>query len=245
MAHDHGARPETLRLSVHRRYVMDQQGQLRDQAFVQCPVEQGAVLLIECSRCGHCAASLSDLHGALMVDCVPPVGEPAVRDSAVTPASNDPVSAAATTRALGLSCRNTLCVSVDADLIRAASAVHQLGVARSVVVDPDLLPVGIVADDVVERAGRSARGSGRVTAGDVMRPVQACLPTDVTVSLASAAMAQTGVEAVPLVTANGDVIAVFRAIDVIRWFASLDGYVLSEAVDPSLDAAAHRSPVKP
>ncbi len=183
---------------------------------------------------------MSDSHGALLVDCVPPDGGHAARATAQSPATNDPVSAAARTRALGLTCRNTLCVRADSDLVHTASAVHRLGTAHVAVVDPELRALGIVPDDAVERAGRGPAGTSRASAGDVMRPVRVTLPTDVTVSLASAAMAETGAEEVPLVARDGDIVAVLRAIDLIRWFASLDGYVLTESVDSSLDQPTPR-----
>ena len=233
-----GARPETMRLSVHRRYVLDRQGQLHDEAFVQCPVEQEPVLLVECSRCGHCAARLADSHGAVMIDCVPPADAPGARQIAPVdrhPVSNDPVSAASRTRALGFTVRNTLCVRPDMDLTHAAGAVQRIGSARVVVVDSEMRPLGVLANSEIERAGRVASSPYRLCAGDIMRPTRASLPTDVTISLASAAMAETGAEEVPLVGREGDVVAVLRAIDIIRWFATLEGYVLSSPVDPTLD----------
>ena len=223
---------ERVRLAVHRRYTMDPQGHVRDEAFVQCPVSEESLALDECGQCTHCAARLSGAQGPIMIDCVPRATSTKPGSNASPPASNDPVGAASRTRALDLTDRNTLCVRADADLTHIASVVLRLGVARAtvVVVDADLHPLGTVAHADIDRAERVAGRPHRPTAGDAMHAVRVALPTDVTVSLAAAAIAETGSDDVPLVNDDGKVVAVIRATDIVRWFASLEGYVLSTAV---------------
>jgi CBS domain-containing protein len=141
------------------------------------------------------------------------------------------------TRALSLTERAILCVLPDATLVHVAAAVRRIGGAVSVVVvDDAVLPLGIVNRDTVDRAGRTAFSALRDSAGDVMHPVRVTQPTDVTISLASAAMAQADADEIPLVGSEGDVIAVLRSLDVIRWFAALGGYELPVPVNAAFDS---------
>jgi CBS domain-containing protein len=71
------------------------------------------------------------------------------------------------------------------------------------------------------------RGSG-ITARDVMTPLAFTLPESATIARASALMAHEGVHRVPVVDETGKVVGILSALDVLRWLAKNEGYVIPD-----------------
>jgi CBS domain-containing protein len=220
-------RRPSVRLTEHRRYLVDGAARVVEKCFVHCPIESDFVDSAECSRCGHCAARIESPGLATRIECVPPTiprGRPADDGSA------SPNAGAMATRAITLSDRSVLCVRPDLSLSHASSHAVRIGARFVVAVDAAIRPLGALAFDDLQRL-QQATPCARLVVGDVMRPLRLCLPADVSVSLATAALAQSSTEEAVLVAGEGEVVALLRSIDLLRWYAREDGYVVGEGAD--------------
>jgi len=77
------------------------------------------------------------------------------------------------------------------------------------------------------RGMHTQRGTG-ITARDVMTPLAFTLPESASVARASALMAHEGVHRVPVVTEAGKVVGILSAMDVLRWVARMEGFVIPD-----------------
>ncbi len=71
----------------------------------------------------------------------------------------------------------------------------------------------------IERVGRS-------TAAEVMMPLAFTLPEDAPLSKAAALMVSESIHRLPVVSSEGRVVGVISTLDILRWLATHDGYVL-------------------
>jgi CBS domain-containing protein len=219
----------SVRLTVHRRYLVDGASRVVEKGFVHCPVESDFVDSAECSRCGHCAARIETASHGACIECVPPT---IPRGHAAGNGSASPGAGAMATRAIALSERSVLCVRPELSLSHAQNHALRRNARFVVAIDAAIRPLGVLSLDDLQRP---LQATGAVTArrvvSDVMRPLRLCLPADVSVSLATAALAQSSAEEAVLIASEGEVLALLRTIDLLRWYAREDGYVVGEGLD--------------
>jgi CBS domain-containing protein len=102
----------------------------------------------------------------------------------------------------------------------------------AIVVGREGYPVGIIGTVELARALYWGDASGEVArAGDVMRPMHFELPEDATVSQVAALMAYEGLREIPIVSVERKVVGIVTALDVARWLALREGYLVPEG-DP-------------
>jgi CBS domain-containing protein len=124
--------------------------------------------------------------------------------------------------------------------ISGAPVVDAQGRAIGIVSKTDVLRDRFVRGDsgetrpaTVHRDGIEVRLEGMhvelpndVTVREVMTPLAFTLPEDASIARASALMALETVHRVPVVSPAGKVIGILSALDVLRWLARQEGYVL-------------------
>jgi CBS domain-containing protein len=96
--------------------------------------------------------------------------------------------------------------------------------------EPDDEPVSVSRGGIQIPLGRGMheqRGGG-TTARDVMTPLAFTMPANASIARASALMALEGVHRVPVVAGDGKVAGILSALDVLRWLARREGFVVPD-----------------
>jgi CBS domain-containing protein len=119
---------------------------------------------------------------------------------------------------------NVVCVRSEVSIEAVAALFVDLGISGTPVVDAHGRAMGMVSKSDLVRA--QVDGTNRATVADVMMPIAFSLPENATVSHAAALMAYENIHRPPVVTSNGTVIGVVSAMDVVRWLAMNDGYLV-------------------
>jgi CBS domain-containing protein len=91
------------------------------------------------------------------------------------------------------------------------------------VVDEDGRPIGMVSKTDLLRSNLLRE---RIV-DDVMTPLAMALPDDATVSQAAALMASERIHRVVVVSPDGRIVGLVSALDVLRWMAFADGYIVA------------------
>jgi CBS domain-containing protein len=99
----------------------------------------------------------------------------------------------------------------------AAAALRARGQAGAPVVDGEGKPVGWVAEVDLLRARRGAK------VADTMTRAALAVAETAPLSRAAALLAAHGLEHIPVVSADGVVVGVLTALDVVSWLASPEG----------------------
>jgi CBS domain-containing protein len=151
--------------------------------------------------------------------------------------------------------RDVVCVPPELDVDALAELFLQRRISGAPVVARDGTAIGIVSKTDVLRQryengdtecaepaepARIRRGGVEVDLGpgyhvlhasptrvvDIMMPVSFSMPEDAPVSRAAALMALEGVHRIPIVAADGSVVGIVSALDVLRWLAIRAGYLV-------------------
>jgi CBS domain-containing protein len=110
-----------------------------------------------------------------------------------------------------------LAILVDLDL-RAVPVVDAVG-----------RPVGIVSrSDLLRHADGSGPDRSAEQVADVMMSLAFSLPETASLSRAAAVMAYEGVHRIPVVAGDGKVVGIISSLDVVRWLARHDGYLVPD-----------------
>jgi CBS domain-containing protein len=225
---------------------------------VHCP-ERGETVSVEaCLGCEHCEGLHVDPTEAnTFLICGPPA--PPVNAAEVHPAALGVFDADATP-VTEVMTENVLCVRADTSLEVLTALFLENGISGAPVVDDAGRPVGVVSKtdllrELTERGqteevettsfrmhgwdvdlGRGFHHAqvSQVRVRDIMMPLAFSLPESAPVSLAAALMAQEGVHRLPVVSAgDGSVVGIVSALDVLRWLARRDGYLVPLASERS------------
>jgi CBS domain-containing protein len=146
-----------------------------------------------------------------------------------------------------------LCVRADVSVDALVPLLLEHGISAVTVVDASGAPLGVVSktdllreryensdllelrrarlrdeDGPTSRLGDGYRESnvGRTLVKDLMFGMTLALPESATTSQAGALMAYEGIHRLPVVNLEGKVVGVVSALDILRWLARQDGYVV-------------------
>jgi CBS domain-containing protein len=219
--------PKVTQLPIHVRRVVDAGGVMRSENEVYCVTRACSVAVAECEACFGYAGSDIDLYNHrnyvlcrhLTPDAARSVApaRPAVLRrrylEQTTAGERTPVSA--------ILVPDVWCVSETLELPKLRALLVERAVSGVPVVDDCGRCVGVVSSADLARA---PDGAGRVR--DVMARVTFVLPDNATISQAAALMALEHIHRLPIVTDDGRVAGIVTSIDVLRWLAQQDGYVV-------------------
>lgn len=131
--------------------------------------------------------------------------------------------------------RHVVSVDPSAYATDVARLLLEQSISGVPVVDGAGRPVGILSKTdllaaCLERDLGRREHPTRLTAGELMRPLTFILPQNESISRAAALMAFEGVHRVPVVGVRGQLVGLVSALDVARWVAREDGFVLATPV---------------
>ena len=218
-----------------------------------CPVRDRALSLEECMACRHCRGNGAQARGnGEMVGCGDPMarrhsGEEMLR-------SARPSSLADRTPLWQVMRPCVVCVRQDLGIDALMSLFVGFDLRSVPVVDEAGRPIGVVSrSDLVnhwyesENAAPPMRAQGpngspgeflgsgfhavpaAQTVADVMMCIAFTLCEDASLSHAAALMAYEGVPRIPVVSFEGKVVGIVSSMDVVRWLAQHDGYVVPDS----------------
>lgn len=126
--------------------------------------------------------------------------------------------------------RHPICASQDDGVEKVVMLLLEHNVSGVPVIDGGRHPVGMISktDILREEHGPAARGTGitRLRVRDVMRPLAFTVEEGTPISQAAALMAFEHVHRLPVVDASGAITGLVSTIDVLRWIAEREGYLL-------------------
>ncbi|MCK6552778.1 CBS domain-containing protein [Myxococcota bacterium] len=203
------------------------------------------VSLDDCSACGHCEGLVFDGNpGASYIVCkeVPTPHELRERRRAAPP-GDEPSSVGE------VMTRDVVCVRSDLGIDSVRELLLARGFGGAPVVDDDGHPIGIISKTDLLRAEVDSLGGREVavpapassddidtldlppqgrTVGDVMRPSVMAVGESAPICEAAAVMAGEHVHRVPVVASDGKVVGILSSLDVLRWIAWENGYLIPE-----------------
>ncbi len=199
-------------------------GWIREVTFY-CPHRDRALTVEECLACRHCRGN--GAQPTMHAGCADPMarrysGEELLR-------APRPRSLADRTPLWQVMRPCVVCVGADLPLDALFSVLVGFSLRAVPVVDSAGRPVGVVSrSDLVEHMV-DGEGAAPRTVGEVMMCVGFTLSEDASLSHAAALMAYEGVHRIPVVSFEGKVVGLVTSMDVVRWLAQHDGYVVPDS----------------
>ena len=242
---------QTVPLRIRTRRTLSGNGEVEVTSSVACSRTAQEMPLDQCIACEHCNALIStgagrDAHvfchhpEAVAAEVVHLPTRPSSRTVRPRQSVLDytPISA--------LMSADVICVRDDVSVEDLTALLLERAISGLPVVDAAGLPIGVVSKtDVVrdgyenagyeelDQAAMRELGAGfhglplaRRTVRDIMIGMSFALCEDATLSQACALMAYESVHRVPVTSADGKVVGILSALDVMRWIAERDGYVV-------------------
>jgi CBS domain-containing protein len=220
-------------LEIRSRHTLAGDGESTTVRSVFCPRRARSMTVEECFACPQYAGVATGAAPALLCQH-PSALSRRMPTTWFTPSRSDrtPVREVMTPR--------VVCVRPEVGVEELEGLLRACRLRALPVVDEAGVPLGVagVGDLVNRRADASAGGAEAgtgpgarhdlVTAGDVMGGVALALSETSSVAQAAAFMAFEGVHRVPVVDDEGKVVGILTALDLLRWLAQQDGYVLEE-----------------
>jgi CBS domain-containing protein len=208
-------------LAILTLEIAEASGAMRTIDSVLCPKEQRTKPVEECRPCIDSLGEVKDPTSSKeYLECVGTEGKrPAPQRG---PADPDP-SLADRTPITQVMTPNVVALRAELALDRACALFRERGICGAPVVDADGRPIGVLS---TENLLRYQADLVDLRVADAMtRSVQA-VPENAPVSEVAALMAFEKLERVPVVSRGGRVVGVVTALDLVRWLAQQDGFLL-------------------
>ena len=207
-----------------------------------CPSRRVSVEVDSCMDCGYCARPPADDEHSL--GCLHPAARP--RPAAMRVVRMP--SASELTALHEIMTRDVVCVHTDLAVESAATLLLEHNISAAPVVDAMGRPIGVISktdlirwyredagfgeqepepDPAASEAGLSTRSVRTTVVDDVMTPLAFTLTEDAPVAYAAALMSVEGIHHLPLVAGTGEVVGIVSALDLVRWMAKRDGFVVT------------------
>lgn len=229
------AKKRSAELPIRSRTTFDGAGDIDRAETVYCPARGTSVEIAACGECGHC-----DGHDHDKLTC----NHPAALRSDKGARSMRMPSQAELTSLSEIMTRDVLCVTADLPVHAVGTLFLERQISAAPVVDRSGRVIGVVSKtDLVRWYHDEAQASGEVAADDVepglksraeptevvsdiMMPIAFTLTEDSPIAHGAALMAVEAVHHLPVVDTHGKVVGMLASLDLIRWIAQTDGYVV-------------------
>lgn len=227
MANTHSPEDDAVPLRIRTRRTLAASGETSITSSVACRRRAGDVPVHTCLTCPHAAALISLPDGAAHLYCRDP--EAAEADVLHLPARVAPLHVAPSQSLADrmpvsvIMSADVVCVRPDVSIAALTVLLIERGISGVPVVDAAGAPLGVVSKTDLVREPGSA-----LTVSDIMTSMTFALPETATIAQAGALMAYEGIHRVPITGSDGSVIGIVAALDVLRWMAKQDGYILRD-----------------
>ncbi|MBK8014393.1 MAG: CBS domain-containing protein [Deltaproteobacteria bacterium] len=132
-----------------------------------------------------------------------------------------------------------LTVPHDAKADEAARLFLERGISGAPVVDGEGRGLGVISKtDLLRCAQATPDGLKEVTVGAIMTPLNFALPESATLSQAAALMAYEGFHRITVVDGDGRIVGLVSALDVLRWMARSEGFLVPDVAQTRRVVAA-------
>jgi CBS domain-containing protein len=184
---------------------------------VHCPKRDAVATVKECLLCPHCIQLATTEQGQYVIceiDAAEAMAASPPRRRARRPSESDltPLSAVMSGGAI--------CVSPDLPVKELIELLVDRGFSGAPVVDSAGKPIGVVSRSDLLDDHRHA------LVRDIMMPIAFTLPENASLSHAAALMAYENVHRIPVIGVDGSVVGIVTSMDITRWVAEQDGYVV-------------------
>jgi predicted transcriptional regulator len=127
--------------------------------------------------------------------------------------------------------REVVCVRQQLRADTLAEIFLERGLHGAPVLSDDRALIGFISmTDLLRHRHEASGADALATVGQLMTPFAISLDESAPVTLAAALMSFEGVHRIPVVADDGEVVGVLSALDVLRWLAVQDGYLMPGAV---------------
>jgi CBS-domain-containing membrane protein len=215
-------------LRVRERLIIGASGPTAIGPTVHCERRERSMAVSECLACEHGDGLVAGSGGAVM-RCAHPAAARPPSLSALLKGRRVP-SDAERTPLTAIMSGAVICVRPDLGAEALSFLLTQERISGAPVVDDDGRPIGVVSkSDLVELALGAIEDA---TVADIMMPVAFTLAEGASVSQAAAIMAYEDVHRIPVVSSDGVVIGLVSSLDIVRWLARHDGFLVPDRNDP-------------
>lgn len=220
--------PKRSELPIRTRTTYADHGTVDREQTVFCASRGGSVPVGACLDCTHGAGRT---HGGKpSVVCL----HPAARGPDKPPRPVRLPSPAELTLLSQIMTRDVVCVTPDLPVETLVALLIERNISAVPVVDAVGRPVGVVSKTDLVRYYHDEYDAGG-TAADLMMAMAFTLTEESPIAHAAALMAVEGVHHLPVVDGNGKVVGIVSTLDVVRWLAHHDGFVVPPVQRQSSD----------
>jgi CBS domain-containing protein len=123
--------------------------------------------------------------------------------------------------------QGAICVSADLSINDVVRVLLDNHISGAPVIDDQGHAIGVISKtDLLREQKRFAETGTIRTVGDIMTPVAFTMKETAPISQAAALMAFEQIHRLPIVSDSGEVIGILSSIDVLRWIAQSEGYLV-------------------
>jgi CBS domain-containing protein len=213
---------ERTELPIRIRTVHAGEGTVDRDETVLCPSRGVALSVGTCLDCHYCFGRTYAGEPALV--CL----HPAARRPDKPPRPLRMPSPAELTALSQIMTRNVACIVPDLGIGELGTLLLDRNISAAPVVDAYGRPIGVVSKTDLVRYYHDDGGTD-ATVADVMMPMAFTLTEDAPIAYAAALMAVEDVHHLPIVAGDGRVVGIISALDIVRWLAHHDGFVVPPA----------------
>jgi CBS-domain-containing membrane protein len=197
---------------MRRRTVVEGSGQGTEHITVYCPRDERSAPVDECLHCPEWAGLYRPGGVRTAVFCRHHTsGRAAEAETASKRCTLR--SEAGQTALRSVMTGHVICVRPSLAIAELTELLLDRGIAGVPVVDCDGRPIGVISKTDVLASG------GKDTVADHMMPIAFSLPEEASLLRAASLMTCEGVHRIPVVAADGSVVGIISALDVVRWLA--------------------------
>jgi CBS domain-containing protein len=220
-------RPTGTQLRVRERTTIGAAGPRPAEPTVHCARHERAALVSACLSCAYGGPQQDGPDGALVCCRYPDAANitlPGVRARRRAPsdAERTPLSS--------IMSAGVVAVASDLPVESLALLLLQQRIGGVPVVNDAGRPIGVVSRSDLLRLELDPT-EGAVVA-DIMMPVAFTLTESASISHAAALMAYEDIHRVPVVSSDGTVVGIVSSLDIVRWLARHDGFLVPDPNGP-------------
>jgi len=212
------SREAPLELPVFRVFTFDAESRCTTRETVACP-ESGTLTVEHCQRCPRAQGfGYGGQNQLQRVYCK-------LAATAPVDEASSPTIPLRRARVYELMTRNVVCVRASLPLDAVMLLFVETHLKAVPVVDERGEVIGMLEESDVSQAIQAGDPLARCV-GDLMLPMRIAIMETLSASQAAGLMVYEGVQRMPVISCEGQVVGILSATDLLYWLARADGYVL-------------------